>query len=141
MRPNRHDTSSQALNAMTMMVMPNEALAASQRLYRGTKNGLRFCCENREVLSLQEAEKRDEQEARRKQAYASRHMPRRNEPALEDEPTILELIDTSAELLDEDEDDLLADSADTRLHDDWDIDPDALILEDETYDDEVEMMD
>ena len=35
---------------------PSDALAAAQRLYEKNRSGLRFFCENRRVVSVEEAE-------------------------------------------------------------------------------------
>lgn len=140
MQPSRYEPTSSAFSAMTTLVDPVDALAAAERLYERTRHGLRFCCENREVLSLEEARKRDEHEERRKRAYASRNMPSRRTDR-DDEPAILEMIEPAARLIaDDDEDDLGTEDLSGRTED-WDFDPDAILVDDEIFEDELELID
>ena len=42
--------------SLTTILDPSDALAAAQRLYEKNRAGLRFFCENRRVVSVEEAD-------------------------------------------------------------------------------------
>lgn len=50
-----HDTLSASINSLTALFDSSAALAAADRLYAQNRSGLRFFCENRRVVSVDEA--------------------------------------------------------------------------------------
>lgn len=50
------DTVSASINSLTALFDSSEALAAANRLYEQNRSGLRFFCENRRVVTVDEAQ-------------------------------------------------------------------------------------
>ncbi len=50
------DAAGTEVSSLTTLLDPSAALAAARRLYAQNRSGLRFFCENRRVVSVDEAE-------------------------------------------------------------------------------------
>ncbi|MEZ5658725.1 MAG: hypothetical protein R3E83_09380 [Burkholderiaceae bacterium] len=111
-----------SVSSLGALAAPDQAVEAAQRLYASSRHGLRFCCENREVLSIREAQARDEEESRRRRN-------RRQHEGYEIDESVAEKFARSAGAL------FIEDEADDdeSERDEWDFDAEMMAAIEEEF--------